>query len=291
MLTAIEWVAAHAWKMLPHYVFDCETGEWKHSKNLSYHDRRWLGDVRFSANGVEVKELNVENKHGTVCKNLPDAIRDAERIIKSNKIRTQNADQSTGFQGEAHELRWFLLPSEARDLVKKNIKFESLKQSPFHVREQIPENIFTEFKLVDQLVQQLKSVRNWEKVITKPKVEDQKGDEKSKKNDKRKLVSVVSSDTKSETDTNGETAVCTDDVCVPCLMPRAKKAKTEVVKSKKRKPVHPPKVLLRKVGDAIEEFDMIKDGDRVIVGLSGGKDSMTLIHALIQYRYIARHTR
>ena len=61
-------------------------------------------------------------------------------------------------------------------------------------------------------------------------------------------------------------------------------------KRKKRKPVHPPKVLMRKVGDAIEEFEMIKNGDRVIVGLSGGKDSMTLLHALLQYRHIARHT-
>ena len=47
---------------------------------------------------------------------------------------------------------------------------------------------------------------------------------------------------------------------------------------------------MRKVGDAIEEFEMIKNGDRVIVGLSGGKDSMTLLHALLQYRHIARHT-
>ena len=47
VLRAVEWVAKHGWKMLPHYVFDCETGEWKHAKNLSYSDRRWLGDVRF----------------------------------------------------------------------------------------------------------------------------------------------------------------------------------------------------------------------------------------------------
>ena len=40
------------------------------------------------------------------------------------------------------------------------------------------------------------------------------------------------------------------------------------------------KTLLRKVGEAISRFKMIRDGDRVAVGLSGGKDSVTLLEAL-----------
>jgi tRNA 2-thiocytidine biosynthesis protein TtcA len=42
------------------------------------------------------------------------------------------------------------------------------------------------------------------------------------------------------------------------------------------------KTLLRKVGDAVTRFRMIRDGDRVAVALSGGKDSLTLLEALVR---------
>ena len=43
---------------------------------------------------------------------------------------------------------------------------------------------------------------------------------------------------------------------------------------------------MRPIGRAISEFEMIKAGDRVLLGLSGGKDSLTLLHAL---RHLQRH--
>ena len=44
------------------------------------------------------------------------------------------------------------------------------------------------------------------------------------------------------------------------------------------------KVLLRKVGEAVSRFKMIRDGDRVAVALSGGKDSLTLLEVLLRLR-------
>ena len=49
----------------------------------------------------------------------------------------------------------------------------------------------------------------------------------------------------------------------------------------------PPKSLLRPVGRAIHDFDMIRPGDRILLGVSGGKDSLTLLNILQHLRRYA----
>jgi tRNA(Ile)-lysidine synthase TilS/MesJ len=49
----------------------------------------------------------------------------------------------------------------------------------------------------------------------------------------------------------------------------------------------PPKSLLRQVGKAIVDFDMIREGDRILLGVSGGKDSLSLLHILRHLRTYA----
>ncbi|CAM9896349.1 unnamed protein product, partial [Ectocarpus sp. 8 AP-2014] len=43
----------------------------------------------------------------------------------------------------------------------------------------------------------------------------------------------------------------------------------------------PGKKIMRAVGQAVQAWRMIEDGDRLCLGLSGGKDSMTLLHVLL----------
>lgn len=48
-----------------------------------------------------------------------------------------------------------------------------------------------------------------------------------------------------------------------------------------------PKRLLRDVGKAIKDWDLIQDGDRLLLGLSGGKDSLALLHILLHLQRVA----
>lgn len=44
------------------------------------------------------------------------------------------------------------------------------------------------------------------------------------------------------------------------------------------------KRLLRRMGEALDDFQMIEDGDRIMVCLSGGKDSFTMLDLLLDIR-------
>jgi len=51
--------------------------------------------------------------------------------------------------------------------------------------------------------------------------------------------------------------------------------------------IKPPKTLLNPIGKAIAQYKMIKEGDKIMLGLSGGKDSMVL---LTVFKHLQRHS-
>jgi tRNA(Ile)-lysidine synthase TilS/MesJ len=61
----------------------------------------------------------------------------------------------------------------------------------------------------------------------------------------------------------------------------------EALEMKERGYSRPPKSLLRKVGRAIADFHMIREGDRILLGVSGGKDSLALLQVLLHLRTYA----
>jgi len=51
--------------------------------------------------------------------------------------------------------------------------------------------------------------------------------------------------------------------------------------------IKPWKSLLGHAGRAIRDYHMIREGDRILIGISGGKDSLSLLHILQHFRQVA----
>lgn len=56
---------------------------------------------------------------------------------------------------------------------------------------------------------------------------------------------------------------------------------------RRERPTALERALYRDVGRAIHDFDLISEGDRVMVAMSGGKDSYALLHVLEHLRVVA----
>jgi len=65
---------------------------------------------------------------------------------------------------------------------------------------------------------------------------------------------------------------------------------TEPVEGKSKKSikkggkVKPPPKMMRNITQAMVQWDMIQEGDRLLLGLSGGKDSLSLLHCLLEFQ-------
>jgi len=64
----------------------------------------------------------------------------------------------------------------------------------------------------------------------------------------------------------------------------AKEKELSAGKKKRMKHIRPPAKLMRSVTQAVFQWEMIQDGDKLLLGLSGGKDSMSLLHCLMELK-------
>jgi selenocysteine lyase/cysteine desulfurase len=108
LLDAIHLIANDGWRLLPHYTFNPDTGEWRHRASTAKHVMS-LDDVSYRTGKMEYR-----SRHSTEPEwALPSYIDEAKKIIAAttDEFRTltiQEAARTPDFE----ELRWFPLPSE-----------------------------------------------------------------------------------------------------------------------------------------------------------------------------------
>ncbi|PSN33000.1 hypothetical protein C0J52_19749 [Blattella germanica] len=123
VLEALKMVATEGWKLLPQYILNPETGEWRHHSNTVFRDRKWLGSIRYVDGKMTVNERRVSG-HGTFPpQDYADCLQTARNIFNKARKMAQRyplADQCVMFDERTNRLRWFMLPSEAQDLLLGN---------------------------------------------------------------------------------------------------------------------------------------------------------------------------
>ncbi|XP_076675975.1 uncharacterized protein LOC143373061 isoform X1 [Andrena cerasifolii] len=135
VLEALKMVATEGWKLLPQYVLNPDTGEWRHHTNSVFKERKWLSSIRYTDGKMNASERRVSGT-GVLPQNYGDCLQTARNIFNRARKMAQRyplqIDRSYNFASERMEaLRWFMLPSEAQDLLLGNS--QNVKQDvPFN---------------------------------------------------------------------------------------------------------------------------------------------------------------
>ncbi|KAK6626395.1 hypothetical protein RUM43_006706 [Polyplax serrata] len=133
ILEALKMVATEGWKLLPQYTLKSSTGEWKHHSNSIFKDRKWLGSLKYVEGKLVIPERKISTQ-GTCPVDYEECLHIARCIFnKARKIaqRYPLTAQRFSFDQHVEPLRWFMLPSEAHNLLIGNSQV---------VRHQIPFN-------------------------------------------------------------------------------------------------------------------------------------------------------
>ncbi|KNC47025.1 selenocysteine lyase [Thecamonas trahens ATCC 50062] len=249
ILDALVFVARHGHAFLPLYKFIGHTAEWIHVGKARAFQRTWLQAISYSSGAMAYPDSPASQPPAST---ELAALR-ASYMAEAHSLREQLerkppavADQSALFTTHGTDaIRWFLLPYEAATLLRG----EPLPALPPHrVRPRTYMGDSREAKKAP------------EDAIANSAAADIAAE---------MMLAMDGADW--EADEVAQLPPCP--ARTPATALEAKLASATVRK--------PPRKLMNAVTKAIRMFGMIREGDRILVGVSGGKDSLTMLHTLL----------
>lgn len=122
VMEAVKMVATEGWKLLPQYVVDLNTGEWRHHTNAVSKDRKWLSSIRYVDGKMTVNERRISGP-GLFPQNYSECLQTARNLFnraRKTANRCPYSDQGINFDARSEKLRWFMLQQEAQDILTSN---------------------------------------------------------------------------------------------------------------------------------------------------------------------------
>ncbi|ULU01560.1 hypothetical protein L3Y34_001709 [Caenorhabditis briggsae] len=276
IVSAVEFVAEHASDFLHLYQVNTETGEWHHQNQRVFHGRRWLGYIQFTPSGLKTKAKIVPDVTDmNTCLRLAQTLAlEASQSINLSKIPDGRVAVNEKFQ----RLRWFVLPIEiAEQRAGRNSQLQG--------------TVFIPRKYSDVPVKQIPEILGKLDEIPKPSENDAKEESTCQVicDDVVCLLKCDDQSTKAGATENvgvdeseAEDVKQMEDWNKRVIVKRIENLRKE--EERKQEWQIPPLEMYKKVTDVIHQLKMIRNGDKVLVCLSGGKDSLSLLHILRHYQ-------
>eukprot|EP00656_Telonema_subtile_P037008 TRINITY_DN4108_c0_g1_i1.p1 TRINITY_DN4108_c0_g1~~TRINITY_DN4108_c0_g1_i1.p1 ORF type:complete len:1013 (+),score=253.27 TRINITY_DN4108_c0_g1_i1:135-3173(+) len=274
ILDAMDFVADHGWRFLPLYKFNHKTGEWKHTSRFTkFTERKWLSDWDFMS--APATSTAVYPEKSEFLKQTMAAARELSASFGTASKAQETVDAAALLGPTGEPLRWFVYPSEALSALRSNVVVAEADwgelAGPMHPRVYDGAGSLWDDELPDlnqlEELEQPAAAAAAAAALPQEAVAPASGTMEAPPSTKYPTRSMG---------TKGPTGPT-------FLQPTAAAAiATATANTKKAilRPKIPPK-LKRGVGQAIQDWRMIEPGDKLLLGLSGGKDSLTLLHILM----------
>ncbi len=258
IISSIEFVARYGWLFLQHYAFEIESGRYYH-RNENEEKRKWLNEITYDSNNGNIILPDLVGKGLNITDEILDKYTEqAYDVLKEYKNITKHVIGKSKLNlkllfTEIDHHRWFLLHDDLDDFIY-DIDLDdvlSLKNKPTSDNGMIRE-LNVKFDI--------KKVNNNDCMV-----------------DNKTINKIIDDNVPLD---NEQIDINTEIYNTSLPNVTLNEATTKKTKNTTLFPEIPAKIL-KLVGSACKDFDMIKEGDKILIGLSGGKDSMTLLHVLL----------
>ncbi|KAL4706705.1 hypothetical protein ACJJTC_014460, partial [Scirpophaga incertulas] len=119
VLEALKMVATEGWKILPQYVVNPQTGQWRHHTCSILRDKKSLYSLKFHNGKVTSHERRISGP-GIFPQTYTECLQTARNLFNRARklaMKCTSAEPEVTFNPRIDYLRWFMLPKEAHDLL------------------------------------------------------------------------------------------------------------------------------------------------------------------------------